>query len=328
VAIKQPNRDVHDLFDRTLTVLLARLSNPLLTYPINYLFNAKYPPDSEVIRENTEEIDDELGKKQSDSKLRVRHDRFIIEAEIAPNKPVAIKIFREAFEDAVSRLIDDDGVITLPFPDVCVIYFEPNEQTPDEITVRLKTQDGRSLDYPIRSFKPSELSVKELAEHKLLLCLPFMALKFRKRLEKCKTDEERAPFAEEMRWMLTGMVEAIEEPERQGAITRYDAYTLLTHIDNIWEQLYGEYPDIREVDVMVVNNQLKTRWDILMDEAVEQAVEQAREDERIRTREDDRRKFEAERRNAIITMKKAKIDDDEIAKAFNIPIAEVRQIQA
>ncbi|MDR2530226.1 MAG: hypothetical protein LBC65_01615 [Oscillospiraceae bacterium] len=182
----QPDREIHDLFDRTLKHLFT-LSLAMIIGAINGIFHTDYPLNSEVIFENTEEISDDLDKLISDIKIRInKRDRFIIEAEIDPNKPIALKIFREAFEDALRNKINDDGVIRFPFPDVCVIYFEPNSQTPDIVTIRIEAQDGRSFDYAVPSFKPTEHSLQELSDRNLDIFLPFCILKFRKRLEKCK----------------------------------------------------------------------------------------------------------------------------------------------
>jgi hypothetical protein len=114
------------------------MSNPVIVGMINGLFGTHYPLDSKVTFPNAELVNEKLAKIVPDMIICIDDvDRYLIEAEIAPDKPITLKIFREAFESAVQNRTESDDVIELRLPDVRVIYFEPNERTPDMVTIGL-----------------------------------------------------------------------------------------------------------------------------------------------------------------------------------------------
>jgi hypothetical protein len=306
----QNDREIHDLFDLTFKQLLT-LSHPVIVMTINGLFDTDYELVSKVDFPNAELVNENLDKLIPDTIIRINDtDRYLFEAEISPDKPIALKIFREAFEDAFRNRLEDD-IIRLRFPDVRVIYFEPNERTPDLVTVRIETQDGKYLDYPVQSFKPLNYSLRELSEKNLELFLPFSLLKFRKPLEKAKTSEQRTTIIDELRKLLREISASVELSVAKGVMDDRDVYKLLNRIEVMFEQFYNNYPELKEDIDMTVTNPILSKYEIQTAEEVKRAEQRA----------------EQERRMTIINLRQRKMSDDDIASIINIPVERVREIR-
>jgi hypothetical protein len=78
------SRDETDIFDRSFKQIIGSLSNKALI-TINALFGTDHPPDSDVRRLNTEQIDKFLRKRQADEIVSINGMDYMIEQQTTDN---------------------------------------------------------------------------------------------------------------------------------------------------------------------------------------------------------------------------------------------------
>jgi hypothetical protein len=156
--------DGTDIFDRSFKLIIGSISSRALITLINALFGSNHPPDSEVRRLNTEQIDKRLRKQQADEIVSINGLDYLIEEQTAEDANMAIRIFECGYAHALRNKVTEGGVITLPFPRAVVIYLEAGAATPDELAVRLEFPDGGGHDFKVKAVKPLDYGVDELVE--------------------------------------------------------------------------------------------------------------------------------------------------------------------
>jgi hypothetical protein len=119
------SRDDTDIFDRSFKLIIGSLSNKALITLINALFGTNHPPDSDVRRLNTEQIDKSLRKRQADEIVSINGFDYMIEQQTTDDANMAIRVFEYGYAHALTNRKTADGVIVLPFLHTIVIYLEP-----------------------------------------------------------------------------------------------------------------------------------------------------------------------------------------------------------
>jgi hypothetical protein len=229
------------IFDEVFKALM-RLSDTAVISFINALFDTTHPPGSQVIRQNTEFPKRGGGKLFSDMVITIvspgspgspdgpggqdtgsqNTGTYLIECQIGDDDTMAFRVFEYAFAYGKQDLKQQDGIITIRFPQVRIIYLEPTPHTPDIQTLRLEFPDGRSWDYPVKTLKVLDHSIRELLDRNLGLLLPFYVLKIRKRLGRTKSPAKRQQLAAELTAINKELTAAYKRSETEGSITYRD----------------------------------------------------------------------------------------------------------
>jgi hypothetical protein len=271
------------IFDELFKALM-RLSDIAVINFINALFDTTHPLDSKVTRQNTEFPKRGGGKLFSDMVITItspdgRDARsYLIECQIDDDDTMAFRVFEYAFAFGKQDLQEKDGVLTLRFPQVRVIYLEPTPQTPDVQTLRLEFPDG-SWDYQVKTVKVLGLSIRELMDRKLGLLLPFYVLKIRKRLRKAKSPAARKKLAEELKAIYGELAAAFKRGEAEGSITYRDREKLFEMTEQLHDRLYLGYTEFEEAHMLLDLTRIE-KIDALYDE-----LEAAREEKQEALRE-------------------------------------------
>jgi hypothetical protein len=105
------SRDDTAVFDRSFKRIIDSLSPGALVYFINSLFGSAHPPDSEVKRLNTEQIDKNLKKTQPDEVVSIEGVTYLIEEQTVDDANMAIRIFEYGYAQALKDKKTDGGVI-------------------------------------------------------------------------------------------------------------------------------------------------------------------------------------------------------------------------
>ncbi|MDR3076067.1 MAG: hypothetical protein LBU26_02100, partial [Synergistaceae bacterium] len=93
----------------------------------------------------------------------------------------------------------------------------------------------------------------ELEERKLAILLPFYVLKLRKQAVSSRTSKRRAELAGEMRSVLDELMAAVERAGSSGQMGEADKRVVLEHMERIYRELFAQYDEFAEVDVMLKN---------------------------------------------------------------------------
>jgi predicted transposase YdaD len=243
--------DETDIFDRSFKLIIGNISNRTLITLINALFGANHPPDSDVRRLNTEQIDKDLKKQQADEIVSINGMDYLIEEQTADDANMAIRIFEYCYAHALRNKSTEDGVIVLPLPRAVVIYLEAGAATPDELVVRLEFPDGGWHDFKVKTMKLLDYGVDELAERGFVPLLPFYIIKLRKAAKRAKRDEEKRKVEEDFKEMGLKIREAIAGAV--GRISEEDAVTLLERLSHLVKYVGEGYSTV-EVRKMLSNS--------------------------------------------------------------------------
>jgi hypothetical protein len=245
-------RETAQIFDLILKHLM-HLSNAAVINFINGLFGTEFPLDSEVEYPNTESVSKKLRRLMSDTIVIIGGvNVFHIEAEIN-DENIVVRVFEYGFmEGQRTKTVSEDGSrISMKFPNARIIYWETTKKTPDEVTLSLEFSDGGKYNYKVKAFKFLDHSVDELEKGKLAILLPFYVLKLRKQVVSAKTSERRAELAKEMKPMLDELVAAADRAERTGLMSEADKRIVLEHMDRLYRELFAQYTEFKEMDVML-----------------------------------------------------------------------------
>jgi hypothetical protein len=271
-------RETLHIFDLILKQLI-RLSSVAVIQFINGLFGTDYPLDSTVEYPSTENVSRKLKRLMSDTVvviggLRVYH----IEGEIGDDASMAVRVFEYGFAEGLrTKTMTDAGVINVRFPDARIIYWETTEKTPDEVILRLDFSDGSHYDYRVKTFKFLNCGIGELVERKMAILLPFYVLKLRKKVAAARTAGQRQKLSAEMRVILDELVASVERGAKAGLMSESDTRIVLEHTERLYSELYAQYEELAEVDVMLKDRILTYSEEAALKAAREATIKATRE---------------------------------------------------
>ncbi|GHV38109.1 hypothetical protein FACS1894187_16410 [Synergistales bacterium] len=269
---KKQERDTAQIFDLILKQLI-RLSSAAVIQFINGLFGTNHPLDSTVDYPNTETVSKKLRRLQSDTIIIIGGVyAYHIEAEIGDDENIVVRVFEYGLAEALrtKTLSEDGSKISIKFPSARIIYWETTKKTPDEVTLSLEFSEGEQYNYKVKSFKFLEHDIKELEERKLAILLPFYVLKLRKQTVSAKTSKRRAELAVEMKEIVDELVMMADRAEASGLVSEADKRIVLEHMERLYRELFAQYAEFKEGDVM-----LQDRILTYSEEAAKKAAKEA-----------------------------------------------------
>jgi hypothetical protein len=173
----------------------------------------------------------------------------------------------------------------------------------------------------VKTFKFLDHSVDELEKNNLAILLPFYVLKLRKRTVLARTSKRRAELAGEMKSILDELVAAADRAERAGLMSEADKRILLEHMDRLHRELFAQYTEFKEADVM-----LQDRILTYSEEAAQKAARKAtREATKKATRKAAKKAKEAARKMAKKMLERG-MALSEVAEIVELPVDELQAL--
>jgi hypothetical protein len=244
-------KKIAQVFDRSFKRLMA-VSSPSIVLFINGIFGTDYPLDTPVSQLSTEYITDSLEKFFADILFLVGNDKYAIEAQMTDDKEMALRIFNYGYLDAIkNRAVEDDGVIKVRLPQCIVIYLEPSNSTPSELTVELEFADKTLHRLAVPTIRFLDYSISELEERNMTLLLPFYLLKLRKQVKAAEESGKLKELSPMVAELVEDISKAIARSEQRGCISGADARAILEMMGKLYNNIYGEYPDFKETSMMI-----------------------------------------------------------------------------
>ena len=115
----------------------------------------------------------------------------------------------------------------------------------------LEFPDGGSYDHVVKTFKFLNFSIKDLEEKKLAILLPFYVLKLRKEVVSSRSSKRRVELGAEMRTIMDELLAASERAVKTGLLSEPDRRIVLEYTERLYKELYQEYDEFKEADVML-----------------------------------------------------------------------------
>jgi hypothetical protein len=146
------------------------------------------------------------------------------------------------------RSVSDDGSsMQIDMPSPAIIFWEASKSK-DIVSIKIRFPNKRSVMYKVPVFKVLQHSVSELEDMALLL--PFYILKIRKELKKKSMDSaKRRVLSKDLENYIIEIGKVLKKCKENNYITPRDATMLLRKLLNMNLELYGQYPEFKEVDM-------------------------------------------------------------------------------
>ncbi len=265
-------KEIHQIYDKAFKRILT-LSDKAVINLINGLFGTDYPTNSKITYNWTEHEDKDLKRTLSDSILTINdRDIYHIEAQITEDEEIVFRVFEYGFGHAYKNRTYENGNETMIFPRPCIIYLDEGkkDKIPDEYTLILKFEDQGEFSYKVPVFKLQTISVQELNDKKLIVLLPFLLLKLRKKMEKIRSKENM----EELQSLVANdIIDVIHKNEELGNLSHSDALDLIDLTTKLYMKIYSKYKEMEDFTMRMVDQSLE-----LASDKYEKTVEELEEE--------------------------------------------------
>lgn len=168
--------------------------------------------------------------------------------------------------------------------------------------MKVKFPNGEFI-YEVPTVRVHDYSFESIREKKLLIFLPYMALRYSQKLK-----NKKPPTTEEIKQFYREMISTLETAYNDKVIGQWEYNMFLEMIKDVEERIFYGYPEIREeVDPMVAHllnlESLKMRDET---EQLKRELEQQKQEAERQKQEAERQKQKAEQASlsSIETMKK------------------------
>ena len=161
---------------------------------------------------------------------------------------MVIRMIEYSFSIALDRM-RMDGSDVLQLPHGAVVYLRHTENTPDVFQVTLRSAEGDTMPLRFHCVKVKEYSREAIFARKLLMFLPYYAMRYEKDWERMEQDPERKEqFLNDFREAVAGLRDSIGE---YGDLLTND---LLQMMRDIAHHLLRKHKDIQKgVDAIMTD---------------------------------------------------------------------------
>ena len=287
-------KEIHHIYDKAFKRILT-LSDKAVINLINGLFSTDYPTNSKITYNWTEHEDKELKRTLSDSILTINdRDIYHIEAQMTEDEEIVFRVFEYGFGHAYKNRTYENGDETMIFPRPCIIYLDEGkkDKIPDEYTLILKFEDQGEFSYKVPIFKLQTISVQELNDKKLIVLLPFLLLRLRKKMEKIRSKEN---MEELQNLVMDDIIGAIHTNEELGNLSRSDALDLIDLTTKLYMKIYSKYQEMEDFTMRMVDQSLE-----LASDKYEKTVEELEEENTQLKTDIENQKKEIAKMNTLI----------------------------
>lgn len=201
-------------FDDVFRTLLEKCSK-LIIPVINEVFHTHYSMEEKVSLFHNEhpyvETDGSSGKRTTDSCIGISDRIYHIECQSRPDSIMEIRMVEYDFHIALSHKEQEEGVETLRFPESAVLYLRHNENTPEQLHVRLILPNRKEADYYVPVVKVQKYTKEEIFNHNLLFFIPYYILKFESELKRIDSNPEELNGLKEEYYDIYSRLSRLEE---------------------------------------------------------------------------------------------------------------------
>ena len=249
-------KEIHQIFDKAFKRILT-LSDKAVINLINGLFGTDYPTDSKITYNWTEHEDKELKRTLSDSILTIDNkDSYHIEAQMTEDEEIVFRVFEYGFGHAYKNRIIESCGESMVFPQPCIVYLDEGkkDKLPDEYTLILQFKNQGEFIYKVPVVKLQNISLQELNDKKLIVLLPFLLLKLRKKLDKIRSKDNM----EELQNLVTNdIIKTIDRNVEIGNISSTDAFDLKALTTMLYMKIYSKYEELEDFTMRLYDQSLE-----------------------------------------------------------------------
>ena len=260
--------EIYQIFDKAFKRILT-LSDKAVINLINGLFGTNYPTNSKITYNWTEHEDKDLKKTLSDSILTINgRDSYHIEAQMTEDEEIVFRVFEYGFGHAYKNRTIVSGGERMVFPRPCIIYLDEGKKDsiPDEYSLVLQFENQGEFLYKVPLVKLQNISIQELNEKKLIILLPFLLLKLRKKIEKVRSKDS---MEELQNLVMNDIIDSIRRNVEVGNISHTDGLDLIELTTKLYMKIYSKYKELEDFTMRLCDQSLE-----LISDKYEKTVEE------------------------------------------------------
>ena len=260
--------EIYQIFDKAFKRILT-LSDKAVINLINGLFGKNYPTNSKITYNWTEHEDKNLKKTLSDSILTINgRDSYHIEAQMTEDEEIIFRVFEYGFGHAYKNRVIVSGGERMVFPRPCIIYLDEGKKDtiPDEYSLVLQFENQGEFLYKVPLVKLQNISIQELNEKKLIILLPFLLLKLRKKIEKVRSKDS---MEELQNLVVNDIIESIRRNVEVGNVSHTDGLDLIELTTKLYMKIYSKYKELEDFTMRLCDQSLE-----LISDKYEKTVEE------------------------------------------------------
>ena len=158
--------------------------------PLIYEIHGKSYPQGTAIKPLATEYSIDRSKTKEITSIRAditilvgSKDIYHFECEIGHDGTMVLRMFEYDVHIALGYRTPSQNMV-LEFPRSAVLYLQDNGNLPDHLSCKIQFPDGGSYDYKVPTLRIQAYSLEEIQKKHLSVLIPFLPLRFRKRLSK------------------------------------------------------------------------------------------------------------------------------------------------
>lgn len=153
-------------------------------------------------------------------------DIYHFECQIHNDGTMVMRMFEYDVHIALSYRREMSGGMELRFPHSAVLYLEDNGNMPEELCCAIHFQDGETYEYKVPVLKVQAYSIEEIKEKHLCVLIPFLPLRFRRRLSARK--KKQTVRKEELTSFYRQLILILEEEVEAGYLSETNRNTIIS----------------------------------------------------------------------------------------------------
>ena len=306
-----------NLYDEAAKKMVYDISKVIFPV-IREVFGVEYPTDSRIEPLATEYIIRDSGTGQmrqifNDITFRIQKDIYHFECQLDEDGDMEIRMLEYDFHvalDYTQERKEGEQIRYIRFPKSAVLYLQNGKNTPGKLKCVICFPDGEMKEYTVPAVKVQSYSLEEIEERQLEMFIPFLPLRFRKRL-RTKT---KKPTEEEVRNFFSEILLILNRAVLSEYFTENEIEDIIVLLNKVSRRVFQGHKELREVADKMTKSVIKFPREIV--------AEQKEEIRRLK----EEKELEIKRRDEEISEKNEELvkRDEEIFR-LRAELAEMKQ---
>ncbi|MDO4309052.1 MAG: hypothetical protein Q4C77_19805 [Eubacteriales bacterium] len=168
--------------------------------------------------------------------------KYHIECQSSPDSSMSIRMFEYDSQIALDEGELVENKLTVTFPHSAVLFLRHTRNTPDAMTVEIKTPGG-SISYGIPVMKTQQYTIDEIFDKNLLFLIPFYIFVYEKKLNEYERDTQKL---RELQKVYSDILKRLEGLCMEGKISEYEKCTITDMSKKVIENITAHYANVRK----------------------------------------------------------------------------------
>ena len=178
--------------------------------------------------------------------------RYHMECQSTVDHSMLIRMFEYDSQIALDNGEVVGNCLTLTFPCSAVLYLRHTKNTPDAMTLEIKTPGG-DISYEIPVLKTQKYTIDEIFDKKLLFLIPFYIFTYEHNFSEYEKNEKKL---KELKDAYAEIRQRLEALSRKGQISEYVKCTLVDMSNKVIEQIALKYARVRKEVTSVMGGKI------------------------------------------------------------------------